>query len=70
MKGVTIGDRSIVGAEAIVTKSVPSDVVVAGNPARVVKILRCTIQRAGRDRLFRSSRWSGVRTVNLAESGR
>ena len=39
MKGVTIGDRSIVGAEAIVTKSVPSDVVVAGNPARVVKIL-------------------------------
>jgi acetyltransferase-like isoleucine patch superfamily enzyme len=40
LKGVTIGDRSIVGAGAIVTKSVPSDVVVAGNPARVVKSLR------------------------------
>lgn len=39
LKGVTIGDRSIVGAGAVVTKSVPPDVVVAGNPARVVKTL-------------------------------
>ncbi len=39
LKGVTIGDRSIVGAGAVVTKSVPPDVIVAGNPARVVKSL-------------------------------
>jgi acetyltransferase-like isoleucine patch superfamily enzyme len=39
LKGVTIGDRSIVAAGAIVTKSVPPDVIVAGNPARVVKHL-------------------------------
>ena len=39
LKGVTIGDRSIVGAGAVVTKSVGPDVVVAGNPARVVKRL-------------------------------
>ena len=39
LKGVAIGDRSIVGAGAIVTKSVPPDVIVAGNPARVVKSL-------------------------------
>jgi acetyltransferase-like isoleucine patch superfamily enzyme len=39
LKGVTIGDRSVVGAGALVTKDVPADVVVAGNPARVVKHL-------------------------------
>ena len=38
-KGVTIGVNSIVGAGAVVVNSVPSDVVVAGNPARVVKSL-------------------------------
>lgn len=37
LKGVTIGDRSIVGAGAIVTRDVPPDVVVAGNPARIIK---------------------------------
>jgi acetyltransferase-like isoleucine patch superfamily enzyme len=39
LKGVTIGDRSIVGAGAVVTRDVPADVVVAGNPARIVKQL-------------------------------
>jgi acetyltransferase-like isoleucine patch superfamily enzyme len=39
LKGVTIGDRSIVGAGAVVTRDVPPDVVVAGNPAGVVKKL-------------------------------
>jgi acetyltransferase-like isoleucine patch superfamily enzyme len=39
MKGVTIGNRSIVAAGSVVTKTVPPDVVVAGNPARVVKEL-------------------------------
>jgi len=39
LKGVTIGDRSIVGARSVVTKDVPPDTIVAGNPARVVKEL-------------------------------
>jgi acetyltransferase-like isoleucine patch superfamily enzyme len=39
LKGVEIGDRSIVAARAVVTKSVPADCIVAGNPARVVKRL-------------------------------
>lgn len=38
-KGVTIGVNSIVGAGAVVVNSVPPNVVVAGNPARVVKSL-------------------------------
>jgi maltose O-acetyltransferase len=35
--GVTIGDRAVVGAGSVVTKDVPPDTVVAGNPARVVR---------------------------------
>jgi acetyltransferase-like isoleucine patch superfamily enzyme len=38
-KGVTIGQNSIVGARAVVTRDVPANVVVAGNPAKVVKKL-------------------------------
>jgi len=36
---VVIGERAIVGAGSVVTRDVPADVIVAGNPARVV---RCT----------------------------
>jgi acetyltransferase-like isoleucine patch superfamily enzyme len=39
LKGVTIGDNSIVAANAVVTKDVQENVIVAGNPARVVKQL-------------------------------
>jgi putative colanic acid biosynthesis acetyltransferase WcaF len=35
--GVTVGDRAIVGARAVVMKDVPEGVIVAGNPARVVR---------------------------------
>jgi len=35
--GVTIGDRVVVGAGAVVTKDVANDCVVAGNPARVIR---------------------------------
>lgn len=34
---VTIGENSIVGAGAVVTRDVPSNAIVAGNPARVVR---------------------------------
>lgn len=40
LKGVTIGEGSIVGACAVVTKDVPKYSVVAGNPAKVVKYLK------------------------------
>lgn len=39
LKGVTIGANSVVGFRAVVTRDVPPDVVVAGNPARVVRAL-------------------------------
>ena len=37
LPGVTIGDGSIVGAGAVVTKDVPDNVIVAGNPARILR---------------------------------
>lgn len=37
LDGVTIGDRSIIGAGSIVTKDIPSDCVAVGNPCRVIK---------------------------------
>ena len=40
LKGVHIGARSVVGAGSVVTKNVPSDCIVAGNPAKVIKGLK------------------------------
>jgi len=37
LKGCQIGNKTVVGFRAVVTKSFPEDVVVAGNPAKVVK---------------------------------
>jgi acetyltransferase-like isoleucine patch superfamily enzyme len=37
MAGVKIGDEVIVGSGAIVTKDVPSNSIVVGNPAKVIK---------------------------------
>jgi acetyltransferase-like isoleucine patch superfamily enzyme len=37
LKGVTIGDNSVVAAGSVVTKSVPPNTIVAGNPAVAVK---------------------------------
>lgn len=37
MPGVRIGDEVVVGAGSVVTKDIPSNTAVAGNPARVLK---------------------------------
>ena len=37
--GVSIGDNVVVGAGSVVVKDVPSDTVVAGNPAKVIRKL-------------------------------
>lgn len=37
MCGVTIGDEVVVGSGAVVTKDVPSNCIVAGNPAKIIK---------------------------------
>lgn len=37
MPGVNIGDEVVVGSGAVVTKDVPSNCIVAGNPAKIIK---------------------------------
>jgi acetyltransferase-like isoleucine patch superfamily enzyme len=37
--GVTVGEQAIVGAGSVVTKDVPDRAVVAGNPARLLRML-------------------------------
>lgn len=39
LPGVTVGENSIVGAGSVVTKDVPANTVVAGNPAKFIKNL-------------------------------
>ncbi|MDG2495730.1 MAG: acyltransferase [Alphaproteobacteria bacterium] len=51
-KGVTIGENSVIGAGAVVTKDIPANVVAAGNPAKVVKPLDETHPMVTRAALF------------------
>ncbi len=39
LKGVTISKSSVIGAGSVVTRNIPSGVIVAGNPAKVVRAL-------------------------------
>ncbi|MFT5435543.1 MAG: maltose O-acetyltransferase [Ulvibacter sp.] len=38
--GVTIGDRTVIGAGSVVTKDLPADVFAAGNPCKVIRELK------------------------------
>lgn len=51
LKGVTIGDNTIVGAGSVVTKSLPADAIAAGNPAIVIGRLNAS-DRTTRAALF------------------
>lgn len=37
LKGVHIGDRSVIGAGSVVTTDIPADTIAAGNPCRVIR---------------------------------
>lgn len=40
MAGITIGEGAIVGAGSVVTKNVPSNTIVAGNPAKILRTIK------------------------------
>ena len=37
LPGVKIGDNAIIGAGSVITKHVPANAIVAGNPARIIR---------------------------------
>lgn len=43
--GVTIGDRSVIGAGSVVIKDIPSDVFAAGNPCKIIRHLTLQTDR-------------------------
>ncbi len=48
LPGVTIGDGSIVGCRSVVADDVPPYTLVAGNPARVIRPHRPSLERPAR----------------------
>lgn len=38
--GITIGENALIGAGAVVTKDVPANTIVAGNPAKTFKVIK------------------------------
>ena len=40
LPGVSIGENTIIGTNSVVTKSFPSNVIIAGVPAKIIKIIK------------------------------
>jgi acetyltransferase-like isoleucine patch superfamily enzyme len=43
---ISIGENAIVGAGSVVTKDVPANAIVAGNPARILRYIQQNLERA------------------------
>ena len=44
LANITIGENALVGAGSVVTKDVPPNTIVAGNPARILRKIEPTME--------------------------
>ncbi len=40
LKGVTVGDGAVIGSNSVVTKNIPAGIIVAGNPAKPIGVVK------------------------------
>jgi len=61
LPGVTIGDNAVIGAGSVVTRSIPANVIAAGNPCRVIREITESDRRYYfRDRIFDQESWAEI----------
>lgn len=61
LPGVTIGDNVIIGAGSVVTKSIPDNMIAAGNPCRTIREITKEDQRYYfKDRVFDPESWAEI----------
>ena len=52
LPGITLGNNVVVGAGSVVTKSYPDNVILVGNPARVLRKILANNQRTDKCQSF------------------
>lgn len=61
LPGVTIGDNVIIGAGSVVTKSIPDNMIAAGNPCRTIREITEEDRRYYfKDRVFDPESWAEI----------
>jgi maltose O-acetyltransferase len=67
LPGATIGNNVIIGAGSVITKDVPDNVVVAGNPARIISTVQEYQQKHKNQMInspvYPSSKWTAVEKI-------